>query len=343
MAWVKYTEPLPSGQSITHDQMVELWEAYRERLDGTLTGNYTAQNWTNFGNSGLVSDLTGSISGVGATAERIILRQLRAISTRYLISETGPTAWALGLGARSYTEISSGNVFWKAAEDLGFTEIQFADLFANNAAVDFLDVAEKWNIMWRAIQKMQWAAVPINGLTGYDNFKKSESDANWATAKSKFLSEVEGEIVISPFFAQMETTLQLSTHFITGRRGVYRDSVTIPATSIFSAYDLRIFFNTTSINDYGGPLDFIWEADTVRGDTPSAASTAFFLEKTAVTQSGTITPSFQFAGYSNSTELDHWERLSAGSYISRVAPATGAGQIYSIFLKPAFSYGEDPP
>ena len=344
MAWTHYTEPLSSGQMITAAQLMELWNAFRERVDAYIASSYNANNWTKFADSGIVSDNVGRITGSAGPSS--MLSQIRSLSQRYLVSDTSPLAWAQGSFPHPWSEISEGNIFWKAAQDLGFTETTFNDLFEDNSAVESLDFAERWNIMRRCIQKMEWVEFSVRTDTlDYTTFLKvGTRDPSWSVAKSNFLSATEDAIVTGPRHISIKSEiLGNGDHVIRGRRCDFTDSADIPANDLFDPYDLRAFFRTTADNNFGGPFELAFGSEVIAGTSPATASTNFFIEKTAITQGGTITPSFQFTGYNDSTELDHWERITEGLSRSEVLFDNANLLRRGIFLKPAFSYGEDPP
>ena len=269
--------------------------------------------------------------------------QIRRVSTRYLISEDSSARWDFKPSGHPNLDIENDNIIWKAAEDLGFTSSQFTDLFAN-ASIAMMDVADKWNIYRRAIQKMEWVGAVS---PGYKNpMAKSGEGSSWAAARDDYLADAETEVDPTNARVLISTEESGGTFFVNGQRAEINGTINIPAISMFSDYDLRIFRRTalSDTSNFAGKVTHTWGSTQAEGTTPATSNTEFLMEKTGITQTGDITGEMRFAAYANSGELDLWEPDSGTVNASNIsAPASNVFLANGFFLKPAFSYGEDPP
>lgn len=340
MGWDKYAEPLASGQSIAHEQLIELWDAFRERLDGALLTGYNADNWTKFADSGLVSSRIGTISGISPSGP-LIENTIRPVSARYLISDDNPARWGAGSGANPPGVVEENNILWKAAEDLGISSSEFESIFSVEARS--INITRKFNVMRRAIQKMNWAVVSIANVYDDPVGKTGDVEPTWPAARDSFLSESEGGPPITGNFAIVQADRPGGDYRVSGQRVENDDMVNLPNIDIFFNYDLKIWRTTAaSTHNFGAKIIHTWGSEQIEGNCPSTTFTEFLITGTGLSETGEFGFSMFPAGYNDAGELDDWEPGAGGFNTTRIIGSVTGGVNSRIFIKPSFQFGDDP-
>lgn len=349
MAWQHFTDWLPSGAQITLEQRNELFAAWRERVEATGIASIASADAAAYEAHPLITTRYGNLqndpgdwlqySGTaipidGADQWSEILTQLPLVASLYASS----TATGARYAYRTYNNVgapATGNILYAAAADLGYTLAEFQTMFPTGQFAAFgpgrvADLAAVWNILRRAIQRMEWVA-PAEAAGTRKTWTKSGSGFTWSDRKSSFASASEGAASASNLLL---ADLRNSNN-LTGFRTQFEAH--IPGMAIFASYDVcsRIYGS----GNRAVTLVLAWGAESAE-----VLSTALspVIEILAVADPGPVTCNFYPRAYYDSSYLDELEPIDAPPAFKSGQGLMGSSSLggwpCGIFLRPAWTH-----
>lgn len=280
MAWTHFTDWLTAGQLPTKDMRDEILDAFVERLlalDGPahpVTVDTSAL--ADFKASRLPHQRITYSAQIGdgleeepldRTAAHMIL-ELRYISRHYVRDpENGYWYWTGELIDDQTTvddliqdakTVESGNILWQAAQDLGYTQTEFEDLFAGSQGrypILQLPSHHLWNLLRRTIMLMEWHRLgSTTGSSGWtnlpslqDRFSKSvSSEATWEDAKAAHEAVSEASVVTLGN-AVFNTSFSFAIETV---RGAIPNAY-IPEITTHDSYSMRVWVQVVRADKTG--------------------------------------------------------------------------------------------